>query len=421
MVRGPERASDPRVRLAAEERAELSEKVRRGKLDRSEKIRARILLLCDGESGPGLSMKTVAARLGVTVQTVTSTNRKYFRGGVNRAILRELKRPVRLTAEERGELSEKVRRGKLCRSEKIRARILLLCDRGESGPGLSRETVAARLGVTVRTVTNTNQKYFRDGLNRAILRDRYRGREKICGQESGAAHPNKARCPERAGVKHPVRLTAEERAELSEKVRRGWLDRFEKTRARILLLCDCGEGGPGLRRESVAKRLGVTIQTVTNTNRRFCRNGVNSAVVRENYRQGPKKIYGQQFEADLRRLLACPPPKNKARWTGRLLAEKMRDLGYSASHATVNRILSGDELRGSSRLQGAAFADAVEKILSAPPPGGRSRWTVGLVGEKLFKMGLAPKYAHPTLMRLVRRNGLDPADLESSVKQLRSK
>ncbi len=222
-------------------------------------------------------------------------------------------------------------------------------------------------------------------------------------------------------IKNPVRLTAAQRSELIKQVRCGHLDKPAKIRARILLLCDRGESGPRLRRESVAKRLGVTVQTVTNTNRRFCRDGVKSAVVREHYRQGPPRIYGQGFEADLRRLLASPPPQNKARWTGRLLAEKMRDLGYSASRGTVHRILSGDALRGSSRLQGAAFTSAIRKILSAPPPGGRSRWTVSLVGEELFKMGLAPKYTHPTLMWLVRRNGLDPADLESGAKRLRCK
>lgn len=218
-------------------------------------------------------------------------------------------------------------------------------------------------------------------------------------------------------IKHPVSLTAAQRSELIKQVRGRGFDRHEKIRARILLLCDRSESGPGLSRKTVAERLGVTVQTVTNTNRRFCRDGVKGAIVREQYRQGRAKIHGQEFEADLRRLLASPPPQNKARWTGRLLAEIMRDLGYSASRGTVHRILSGDELRRSSRLQGAAFTGAIEKIVSAPPPGGRSRWTVGLVGEELFKMGLAPKYALPTLVRLLRRNGLDPTNLESGAKR----
>ena len=75
---------------------------------------------------------------------------------------------VRLTAEERGELEELVRKGKTQAYRIKHANILLAVD--ENGPGWRDEQAAEAFGCHANTVANVRQRLVEQGLEGAIER-----------------------------------------------------------------------------------------------------------------------------------------------------------------------------------------------------------------------------------------------------------
>ena len=59
---------------------------------------------------------------------------------------------IRLSAEERQNLTDLVRKGKVAAYRRTHAQILLFTDEGELGPGLQDKEAAERVGVNHRTV-----------------------------------------------------------------------------------------------------------------------------------------------------------------------------------------------------------------------------------------------------------------------------
>ena len=84
---------------------------------------------------------------------------------------------VRLSAAERHQLTELVHKGKAAAYRRTHAQVLLWADEGEAGPGLPDAAVAARAGVSERTVARVRQRCVEQGLAAALER-RARGRER---------------------------------------------------------------------------------------------------------------------------------------------------------------------------------------------------------------------------------------------------
>ena len=107
------------------------------------------------------------------------------------------------------------------------------------------------------------------------------------------------------------------------------------TRARILLLAD--EGGPD---QGIAAALHVHPATVERTRRRFVEGGVERALSDRPRPGGRPKLDGQG-EAHLVALACRTPPEGRARWTMRLLADRLVELELvdAISDETVRRAL----------------------------------------------------------------------------------
>lgn len=94
---------------------------------------------------------------------------------------------VRLSDEQRTQLSELVNRGKVAAAKRRRAHILLKVDAGVDGSGPTDKEVAEALDVGAITVHRTRQAYVEQGLDGAIerkVRTRHRARKLDGDQEA---------------------------------------------------------------------------------------------------------------------------------------------------------------------------------------------------------------------------------------------
>ena len=135
-------------------------------------------------------------------------------------------------------------------------------------------------------------------------------------------------------------LTPEQRQQLETILRTGQHKARALTRVRITLLLDRSQEKRHTDKE-IAEIIGCTPLTVANTRRRFL--DADIAGVLDEKPMGPSapvKMTGE-VEAQLTLLACCDPPTGRARWTVRLLADRMVELGMveDLSHVTVARTL----------------------------------------------------------------------------------
>ena len=141
--------------------------------------------------------------------------------------------------------------------------------------------------------------------------------------------------------RYRVTLTAEERGELERMIARGKADARKLAHARVLLQADEAEGGPARVDEDVASALDVSVRTVERVRQRFVEQGLAAALLpKPSPRLYGRKLDGGQ-EAHLLALACGRPPEGKARWSLRLLAERMAALEHvgTLSHETVRQAL----------------------------------------------------------------------------------
>ena len=133
----------------------------------------------------------------------------------------------------------------------------------------------------------------------------------------------------------PAILSKEQRTELEQLIRSGTLSARTNTRARILLLSDCSQGQKRTDQE-VAEAVLCSKRTVHNVRRRFLAGGLATALY-DKARPGAAPKFTAETQAQLTLLACSDPPAGAARWTLRLLADCMVDLGYVEyiSHVTA--------------------------------------------------------------------------------------
>ena len=136
-------------------------------------------------------------------------------------------------------------------------------------------------------------------------------------------------------TKSIVELSKKERARLEGLLRRGTAPARQQTRARVLLLSDriCGKRRTD---EQVAEAIMTSVSTVKRIRWRFLQAGLEAALGEKPRPGRPPKITGD-IEAQMIVLACSQPPAGQARWTLRLLAGQLVELGYvaSISHTAV--------------------------------------------------------------------------------------
>ena len=141
--------------------------------------------------------------------------------------------------------------------------------------------------------------------------------------------------------KYRVTLTAEERAELEAMISKGKADARKLAHARILLQADEAGGAPARTDQEAASALDTSTRTVERVRRRFVEEGLQSALLPKPTKRIYARVLDGAQEAHLIALACSKPPEGKRRWTLRLLAERVVELGYAGavSHETVRRTL----------------------------------------------------------------------------------
>jgi len=142
--------------------------------------------------------------------------------------------------------------------------------------------------------------------------------------------------------KYIVRLSDDEREQLKKIITSGRGAARMFTRARILVKADQSEKGPAWSDEKISEALDVTVQTIERIRKQLVEEGFDSVLSRHEYKQkvSRKKVDGE-VEAHLIALSCSKPPEGRVRWTLRLLAEKVVELGYieSISHEAIRQTL----------------------------------------------------------------------------------
>jgi transposase len=150
--------------------------------------------------------------------------------------------------------------------------------------------------------------------------------------------------------KYRVDLTENEREQLLNIARKG--KSSARKVKRTLILCKADEG---LNDQEIAQALLVGAATVSRVRQRFVEEGLESAL-NERPRPGQRRKLDGKQEAHLVAVACSQPPAGHARWTLKLLAEKVVELEYadSISPETVRQVLKKTNSSRGRRRNGAS-------------------------------------------------------------------
>jgi transposase len=134
---------------------------------------------------------------------------------------------------------------------------------------------------------------------------------------------------------YSVTLTDADRTSLQQMLRAGTHNARQLTRARILLLADQGRSDA-----EISAALGTSLSTVHRVRQQYVGHGLQPALS-EKPRPGVAPLLDAAAEARLTALACSDAPEGYARWTLRLLADRMVELEIveSISYKTVGEYL----------------------------------------------------------------------------------
>ena len=142
-------------------------------------------------------------------------------------------------------------------------------------------------------------------------------------------------------MRYKVKLTKEEVEELHSIINKGFHSSQTFRTAYILLNCDQGDYSDKITNEEISKVLKVGMRTIDRVKKKFIELGFEGVLER----RPTSRIYERKLDGDteakLVALCCSEPPKGFAKWSLRLLADKMVELAYveSISHVTVRSVL----------------------------------------------------------------------------------
>ena len=147
-------------------------------------------------------------------------------------------------------------------------------------------------------------------------------------------------------IRYTIKLTKEEVEELYSIINKGSHSSQTFRTAYILLNCDEGEYAEKITNEQISKVLKVGMRTIDRVKKKFIEEGFEGVLARRPTSRVYETKSDGDVEAKLVALCCSEPPKGFAKWSLRLLADKMVELEYveSISHVTVRSVLKKTNL-----------------------------------------------------------------------------
>ena len=147
-------------------------------------------------------------------------------------------------------------------------------------------------------------------------------------------------------IRYKVTLTENERQQLEAILSKGKHTSLQFRNACILLNCDESDKVLKSPNEVIAKILHVTPKTIERLKQRFVEEGFAACMDRKPYPEVKDIKTDGEFEAHLVAIGCSQAPAGYARWSLRMLADKMVELNYaeSVSHETVRQVLKKTKL-----------------------------------------------------------------------------
>lgn len=138
-------------------------------------------------------------------------------------------------------------------------------------------------------------------------------------------------------AQYKVTLTSDERNQLDDICKTGKGPAKQGIYARCLLLLDRSDLNPTPHKEKeVAELMGVVPKTLQHLKKRLVEEGLEAALGRKAYTVPSHRIkYDGKFEAQVVALACGDAPDGHARWTIRLLRDKVVELGIAPSVTTT--------------------------------------------------------------------------------------
>lgn len=149
-----------------------------------------------------------------------------------------------------------------------------------------------------------------------------------------------------AMVRYKIQLTKLEVEELMAIINKGSHTSHTFRAAYVLLNCDEGNYSEKVTNEQISKVLKIGMRTIDRIKKKFVEEGLEAVLERRaTNRLYERKVDGE-VEAKLVSLCCSDPPKGYAKWSLRLLADKMVELNYveSISHVKVRDVLKKTNL-----------------------------------------------------------------------------
>jgi len=147
-------------------------------------------------------------------------------------------------------------------------------------------------------------------------------------------------------IHYRIKLTKSEVEDLSKIINKGSHTSQTFRVAYILLNCDEGKYSNKVTNEQISKVLRVGMRTIDRVKKRFVEEGFEAVLER----RATSRVYERKLDGDVEArlvtLCCSEPPKGYAKWSLRLLADKMVELKYveSISHVTVRSVLKKTNL-----------------------------------------------------------------------------
>ncbi len=147
-------------------------------------------------------------------------------------------------------------------------------------------------------------------------------------------------------IRYTIKLTKDEVDELSAIISKGTHTSQTFRTAYILLNCDEGEYSDKATNEQMSKVLKIGMRTIDRVKKKFIEEGLDVCLERRPSPRIYETIIDGDTEAKLVTLCSSDPPTGYAKWSLRLLAEKMIELKYveTISHVTVGSALKKSNL-----------------------------------------------------------------------------